>query len=251
MSAKNTGSGIVITVSDDGRGISQAKVVEAARRHGADMSHGHAPTNEELLSMIMLPGVTTRSSVDEESGRGVGLDAVREAIEKMKGSITLATEEGKGTSFFIHIPQTLAIMNCIALEASGTVFMVPAPDIYKMVKPDNKNLIEYPDGSSKILFQGYTVPLLRLDRLMKMERSKKEFERGIIVMIEGESSAAAVYADKLMGQAKVVIKPLPQLLRRLNFDKTGVSGCTIRGDGSVCLIIDADTVLAIARRAGE
>lgn len=246
LTAKNTGSGIMITVSDDGRGIETKQVLRAAENKGIILSASHTLTNNDLLNLIMSPGVTTSGTLSEESGRGVGLDAVREAVERMKGRVSLSTEDGKGTSFFINIPQTLAIMDCLSLEASGSVFMIPVPDVYKIVIPEREKLIEYPDGRSKILFHGYTIPMLRLDRMMKMPQSEKEFESGIIIVIEGETNAVAVYADRLVDQRRVVIKSLPRLLRSLDLEKAGISGCTILGDGSICLIIDAEVALSLA-----
>ncbi|MDO5562475.1 MAG: ATP-binding protein, partial [Synergistaceae bacterium] len=247
LAAKNTGNGITISISDDGRGISAEKVVSAARQRGLTINDEHAPTNDELLSIIMTPGVSTSDSVNEQSGRGVGLDVVRDAVANMKGSVALTTEEGRGTNFIISIPQTLSIMDCIALEASGSVFMMPVPDVYKIVKPNSDDLIEYPDGETKILFQGYTVPMLRMDKVMKMDKSALEFEEGIIIIIEGETCAAAIYADRLIGQKRVVIKPLPRLLSRLRLGQHGIAGCTILGDGSISLIVDAEAMLAIAQ----
>lgn len=245
LSAKNTGSGIVITVSDDGRGISAEKAIEAARKKGIAVKETY--TQSDILSLIMMPGVTTSDKVDECSGRGVGLDAVRAAVEKMRGTVTLDSEEGRGSNFFIHIPQTLAIMDCIGLEASGTTFMLPSPDVYRIVVPDEKELITSPDGTEKLLFDGFAIPLVRLDLLYGLPKSSKPFERGIIAVVEGETSAVAIYADKLMGQYSTVIKPLPELLHRLKIEQIGISGCTTLGDGSMSLVIDADVILSISR----
>ena len=249
MTARSTGSGITITVSDDGRGVCLPQVLEAARRKGVAVRENACYTNSEILQLLTTSGVTTSASVDDYSGRGVGLDALNTAVKKMRGTVSLETEEGRGSSFVISIPQTLAIMDCIKLEASGELYMLPVPDVYKIVVPERKNLLDLPDGKQKLLFQGYTIPLLRLDDVFGLRKSAKEFERGIIAVIEGERSAVGIYADKLMGQQKVVIKPMPPFLRYFDVERIGISGCTILGDGSISLIIDAETMLAKGEEA--
>lgn len=249
MTARSTGNGIIITVSDDGRGVCLPQVLEAARKKGVAVRENACYTNSEILQLLMTSGVTTSATVDEYSGRGVGLDALNTAVKKMRGAVSLETEEGRGSSFVISIPQTLAIMDCIKLESSRELYMLPVPDVYKIVVPEKKNLLDLPDGKQKLLFQGYTIPLLRLDDIFALEKSAKEFERGIIVVIEGEQSAVGIYADKLMGQQKVVIKPMPPFLRYFDVERIGISGCTILGDGSVSLIIDAETMLAKGEEA--
>ncbi|MEG1911392.1 MAG: chemotaxis protein CheA [Cloacibacillus sp.] len=246
MTARNTGNGIIITIADDGRGISLPLVIEAARRKGLPLKETANYTSGEILQLLMTSGLSTNQSVDQYSGRGVGLDAVRVAVKKLRGTITLETEEGRGTCFTISIPQTLAIMDCIKLEAAGSLYMLPVSDIYKIVVPENKNLLTLPDGTQRLLFKGFTIPLLRLDLLFGLPRGEQDFERGIIIVIEGEENACAVYADRLTGQQRAVIKPMPRFLRYFNTEQTGISGCTILGDGSISLIIDAEAMLARA-----
>ena len=249
MTARSTGNGIIITISDDGRGVSLKRVLEAAREKGVAVKEGVSYTSGEILQLLMTAGVTTSEFVDEYSGRGVGLDALNAAVKKMRGTVSMESEEGRGTSFIISIPQTLAIMDCIKLEATRTLYMLPVPDVYKIVVPERKNLLELPGGAQKLLFQGHTIPLLRLDGVFGLEKSGKEFERGIIVVIEGEHSAAAIYADKLMGQQRAVIKPVPGFLQYFGVEKIGISGCTILGDGGISLVIDADAMLAKGEEA--
>lgn len=246
MTARSTGNGIIITIADDGRGISLPLVIEAARKRGLPIKETANYTSAEILQLLMTSGLTTNRSVDQYSGRGVGLDAVKVAVKKLRGTITLDTEEGRGTCFTISIPQTLAILDCIKLEAAGSLYMLPVSDIYKIVVPENKNLLTLPDGTQRLLFKGFTIPLLRLDLLFGLPRGKQDFERGIIIVIEGEETACALYADRLTGQQRAVIKPMPRFLRYFDTEQTGISGCTILGDGSISLIIDAEAMLARA-----
>lgn len=249
MSARSTGNGIVITISDDGRGISLPLVLEAARKKGIPVKETAGYSNAELLQLLMTSGLSTHSQVTQYSGRGVGLDAVRASVRKLRGTITLESEEGRGTTFIINIPQTLAIMNCIRLRVAGSLYMLPVADVYRIVVPSENNLITLPDGSNRLLFQNFTIPLLRLDRLFGLSTEEKALTKGIVVVIEGEESACAISADSLEGQQRAVIKPLPRLLRCFGTERIGISGCTILGDGSISLIIDADSMLERAKEA--
>ena len=242
VAAKNTGTSILISVSDDGRGIDAEKVAQAAAQNG--VTPAVPRTAEELLDLLAQAGVTTSSHADEMSGRGVGLDVVRTAVHKLRGSIRLETAVGSGTTFHIRIPQSLAVMDCICLGVGESLFLLPSLDIYAIQPPHPDDLIRYPDGRLLLRFQEHSLPLIDLGAYYGL-RPAVEPTTGILAILEGETNAVAVYADELLPSERAAIKPLPALLETLGLRARGIAGCTILNDSRIGLVLDAGTLLTL------
>ena len=244
MIAKNIGSEIVITIADDGAGLNPEVLLRKARENGLLTKPESEYTEKEIFGLIMLPGFSTNKEVTEFSGRGVGMDVVRKNIEKVGGTLSIDSERDKGTTFIIKIPLTLAIVDGMELEIGSTIYTLPIASITQSFKIyDNSQILHNTDGTEMIMLRGECFPLIRLHRLFDVETQITELGDGIVILIENGTSAACLFADKLLGEQQVVVKPFPTFLNKYAIKQIGLSGCTILGDGSISLILDANALL--------
>ena len=244
MIAKNIGSEIVITIADDGAGLNPEVLLRKARENGLLTKPESEYTEKEIFGLIMLPGFSTNKEVTEFSGRGVGMDVVRKNIEKVCGTLSIDSERDKGTTFIIKIPLTLAIVDGMELEIGSTIYTLPIASITQSFKIyDNSQILHNTDGTEMIMLRGECFPLIRLHRLFDVETQITELGDGIVILIENGTSAACLFADKLLGEQQVVVKPFPTFLNKYAIKQIGLSGCTILGDGSISLILDANALL--------
>ena len=244
MIAKNIGSEIVITIADDGAGLNPEVLLRKARENGLLTKPESEYTEKEIFGLIMLPGFSTNKEVTEFSGRGVGMDVVRKNIEKGGGTLSIDSERDKGTTFIIKIPLTLAIVDGMELEIGSTIYTLPIASITQSFKIyDNSQILHNTDGTEMIMLRGECFPLIRLHRLFDVETQITELGDGIVILIENGTSAACLFADKLLGEQQVVVKPFPTFLNKYAIKQIGLSGCTILGDGSISLILDANALL--------
>lgn len=246
MSAQNVGGEIVITIADDGRGLDTDKILRKAANNGLLIKSESEYTEKEIFNMIMLPGFSTNEAVTEYSGRGVGMDVVRKNIEKVSGSISVESVKGAGTTFTIKIPLTLAIVDGMELLVGNTVFTLPITSIKQSFKiSDPKQVIVNTDGTEMIMLRGDCYPIIRLHNVFGLDTQVTDLCEGIIIQIESGHQVACIFADELIGEQQVVVKPFPVFLNRYNVKGKGLSGCTILGDGSISLILDANNLLTV------
>lgn len=242
VTARNAGTSVVLSVADDGRGIATDKVVEAARRAGVQ-PQGDAPG--ELLRLLLRAGVTTSDQPDEMSGRGMGLDVARAAIEALRGSISMETAAGVGTTFHVRIPQSLAVMDCLCLGSGESVFLLPSLDVYRLLRPQAEDWMLEPDGQRLLRFQGHCLRTHDLGALYGVRAGAADNAAGVVAVLEGEHSAVAVYADALLGSRRAAVKPLPALLNALGLRERGISGLTVLSEDQIGLILDAEALLRL------
>ena len=244
ISAKNAGGEIVITIADDGRGLDKAGILRKARENGILTKPEEEYTEKEIYHMIMLPGFSTNKEVTEFSGRGVGMDVVRKNIERVGGTLSIESTPGEGTTFIISIPLTLAILNGMALSVGNSTFTLPITSIRQSFKLGNEQKLIYnTDGSEMILMRGECYPLIRLHEVFHLETPITELSDGILIQIESGERIACVFADELVGERQIVVKPFPPFLGKYEIKKSGLSGCSILGDGSISLILDANSLM--------
>lgn len=246
MEAKNVGGEIVITISDDGKGLDAAKLLDKARRNGLLTKPESEYSDKEIYNLIMLPGFSTNQAVTEFSGRGVGMDVVRQNIEKVGGSISIDSERGVGSTFTIKIPLTLAIVDGMELAVGDTIFTLPITSIQQSFKISSPEEILYnTDGSEMIMLRGKCLPIIRLHRIFNFETDVTDIADGILILVEGgREEEACIFVDELLGEQQVVVKPFPSFLGKYAVKRMGLSGCTILGDGSISLILDANNLLS-------
>lgn len=244
LSAYNTSGEVIIVVADDGGGINPEKVLAKAERNGILSRPASDYSEKEILNMIMLPGFSTNEQVTEFSGRGVGMDVVKKNIEKIGGSVSVESKYGEGTSFIIKIPLSLSIVDGMEIGVGDSIFAIPINAISSSFKALPEQLVKDTNGSEMIMLRGECFPLIRLYELYGLEPKTKDLYEGIIILVETDGKKACVFADELIGEQQVVVKPFPRLLSNYNIKQNGMSGCSILGDGSITIILDVDNIMS-------
>jgi two-component system chemotaxis sensor kinase CheA len=241
LSAYQQGGNIYIDVIDDGRGLDRERIVAKAVELGL-VGDGDLLTDEQAWSLVFHPGFSTAARVTEVSGRGVGMDVVRQNVEALGGAITIHTAPGTGTRFRIKLPLTLAIMDGQALRVGDQQYILPLVAIRETVRPVRGSIHTIGPGAELAIVHGDPLPIVRLHRLFGVPSSTTDPTAGLLVVVEHDGHVAALLVDELLGQQQVVIKSL-----EANYMKVrGIAGATILGDGRVALILDVAGVVALA-----
>ncbi|MEG2769388.1 MAG: chemotaxis protein CheW, partial [Oscillospiraceae bacterium] len=244
MSAQNIGGEIVITIADDGAGLDTERILAKARKNGTLTKPESEYTEKEIFNMIMEAGLSTNEQVTEFSGRGVGMDVVRKNLESVGGSVSVDSKRGAGSTFTIKIPLTLAIMDAMELAVGEQIFMLPITSIRQSFKvTDESDVIVNTDGSEMILIRGECYPIVRLHSKYNIKTKCDKLEDGILIWVENDRSAVCLYVDELLGEQQMVAKPFPSYFGIYDLKGAGLSGCTILGDGSISLILDANCII--------
>ncbi|NIZ18631.1 chemotaxis protein CheA [Entomospira culicis] len=239
LKASNQGNMVVIEITDDGAGIDVEAVKAKAIERGI-LSAGKVISDQEAFHLIMEPGFSTAKQITDISGRGVGLDVVRKSIEKLNGEITIWSEYGKGSTFTIKLPLTLAIIQGLMVRVADSIYVIPITSVLESfrIKPE---VIMHLDGYEVFNVREDVVSILRLSKLFQLPSEEKSADYNFIVVVGTEEKKIGLMVDALIGEEDVVIKPL-----RDQYTSTpGVAGATILGDGSVSLIVDVGQLLAL------
>ncbi len=189
----------------------------------------------------MAPGFSTKEAVTEYSGRGVGMDVVHTNIKKLRGSITIDSESGKGTMFIIRIPLTLAIIDGMKVEIGNEIYIIPSLNIKEVFRSGSYEIVKNPNGEEHSIVRGNCYKIHRLADILGIE--SKDKNEGIMILVESEIGNICIIVDKIIGQQNVVIKPIPQLLTQFEKVQSYMSGCSILEDGSISLIFDVNSII--------
>lgn len=243
LTAQNASGEVVITVSDDGAGIDPEKIMNKARKQGILTKPESEYTEKEIQNLILLPGFSTNEQVTEFSGRGVGMDVVKANVEKCGGTIIVDSKKGVGTNFIIKIPLTLAIIDGMEITVGDLVFTVPIATIRESFKAESSQILRDTQNNEMIMIRGVCYPILRMHEKFGIDTEITDLEDGILLLVETDNKSVCIFADKLIGEQQVVVKPFPAYLNKYNIKGEGLSGCTIMGDGSISLIIDTNTLI--------
>lgn len=243
LSAMNASGEVIIRVADDGAGINTEKVLKKAEAQGLLSRPASDYSDHEINQFILLPGFSTNTVVTEFSGRGVGMDVVKKNIEKSGGTLSLESTRGKGTTFIIKIPLTLAIIDGMEIKVGDTILTVPISTIKQSFKINSSQVITDTNGCEMIMIRGVCYPILRLHDKLSLDTGCRAFEDGILILVESDGKSVCLFADKLIGEQQVVVKPFPQYLAPYDLKGHGLSGCTIMGDGSISLIVDVNSII--------
>lgn len=238
LSATTAGERIVVKIADDGRGIDRNLVLARAKARGLNDAVS-AIDDAALLDLICTPGLTTREDADRESGRGVGMDVVKKAIEELGGILSLTTSRGKGTTFTIELPLTLAVAEALIVSVNGQRFAVPQPAVREVleVQSDATNVLE---NNELISYRGKALPLLRLARVFEMN-----YQRGSkfhVLVIGEETDPVGLAVDRILGQREIVVRAIKDPLAQ----SKGIAGATELGDQRVVLILDTGALRQLA-----
>lgn len=250
LSAYQQGSQVVIEVADDGQGIDLARVrQEAVKRGLIQQQRGSELADEQLFQFLFIPGFSTSETVTEISGRGVGLDVVRERIAKLKGIVEINSVQGKGVRFVLKMPLTLGITESLFVACGSETFALPVENVVETLRISTED-VHTTEAKEAITVRGQIMPLVRLNELFGLPQrgiiEKKFFP---VVIAQSVEKRIGILVDQLLGRQEIVRKNLSGPLKNIQ----GISGATILGDSRVILIVDIPQIIdaaesAVARR---
>ncbi len=244
LSAAHTGSEVIISISDDGQGMDPEKILAKAERNGILTKPASEYSQKEALALLMLPGFSTNEEVTEFSGRGVGMDVVKKNVESVGGTISLSSEVGKGSCTTLKIPLTMAIADGMEVSVGKSMFTIPIANIRQSFKAQKEDVILDSNGNEIIKCLDDFYPIIRVHELYNINTEITSIEDGILLWVETADKSYCLFVDELLGEQQVVVKPLPSFLGNFNIKNSGISGCTILGDGNISLILDIRTLYA-------
>jgi two-component system chemotaxis sensor kinase CheA len=239
LSACHESGSILIRIDDNGRGIQRDRVLQRAWERGL-VERGVVPPERELLNLIFEAGFSTAEKVTNLSGRGVGMDVVRRNIEALRGSVTIASQPGQGSSIEIRLPLTLAIIDGFLIGVGASKFIFPLEAVVEVIESRSTATAHDARGRGVVELRGKVLPVVNLRTLYALD--SPEPERCSIVVIRSGAHRYGVMVDQLLGQHQTVIKPLGRMFRSLR----GMSGSSILGTGEVALIFDASSLGQLA-----
>ncbi|MDR0943094.1 MAG: chemotaxis protein CheW [Ruminococcus sp.] len=243
LAAYNASGEVIITITDDGEGLDAQKILAKAENQGILTKPANEYTDKEIYHLIMLPGFSTNDVVTEFSGRGVGMDVVRQNIEKIGGSVSVDSKFGYGSVFTIKIPLSLSIVDGMEISVGDSIFTIPINSIKESFKVRPNQLVKDTSGREMIMIRGEVHPLIRLYDLYGLESKYTDLNDGIVIHVEADGRFACMFADELIGEQQVVVKPWAQLLNNFGVKSHGMTGCSILGDGSITIILDVATII--------
>ncbi|OIQ91275.1 chemotaxis protein CheA [mine drainage metagenome] len=246
LNAFHEGGHIIIEITDDGRGLNLDRIRQKAIQNGLTTeSELDQMSDQQIAQFIFRAGFSTAEKVTSVSGRGVGMDVVRTNIEKIGGTIELKTQAGKGTSFIIKIPLTLAIVSALIVECGGERFAIPQISVLELVRTtaNSEHGVEVINNAPVLRLRDRLLPLVSLRKLLRLGEDEGRAETFIVVTQVG-TYTFGIIVDRVFDTEEIVVKPVAPILRHINM----FSGNTILGDGSVIMILDPN---GIAGSTGE
>ena len=237
LSARHTGSEVIIEIKDDGQGANIQAVLNKAIRQGlADPSQEYS--QKEILNFLMMPGFSTNTEVTEFSGRGVGMDVVKKNVADVGGTVSISSEWGKGMTTTLKIPLTMAIMDGMEVSVGSSLFTIPINNIRSSLKVADGDIVYDPAKGEMMKMLDSFYPVIRAKELFQMDEGHDRIEDGILIWVEAGDRSYCLFVDELLGQQQIVVKPLPAYVNSFNVKSCGITGCSIMGDGSISIILD-------------
>jgi two-component system chemotaxis sensor kinase CheA len=241
LKAYHRGGNIIIEISDDGRGLDRQKILEKAIRAGR-VHAGDDLSDDEIYRLIFLPGVSTAEKVTDVSGRGVGMDVVKKAVEKLRGKIDIKSTPGKGVTFITSFPLTMAIIDGMIVRVGNQRYILPTTAIRQALRPTEEQYTTVTGKGEMINVMGNLMPLLRLSDVFGIQAERKMPWEAISIVVEAEGRMKCIQVDEILGKTEVVIKSLGEALKRVR----GIAGGAIMGDGQIGLILDVEGLFYLA-----
>jgi len=239
LTAYQSGNNVIIEVTDDGAGINTQKIRAKAIENGiVTKDEAAAMSQQEAIELLFRPSFSTADKITGLSGRGVGLDVVKTKIEQLGGTVEVETQSGKGSSFLIKLPLTLAIYQALLVNVGTEKYAIPLGAIYQIYNWQAED-VKTVQGQDVILLRNMVVPITRLANSLEVpdSNSKAQKQLKIVIVRKGEKLTGLV-VDSVIGQQEIVIKSLGKLLSGIKY----LAGATILGDGNVALIIDVNSI---------
>lgn len=236
ISAEQANGQMIITIKDDGRGIDAERVALKALENGQiDNNQFDSMTDSDKAMLVFGAGVSTAKEVTDISGRGVGMDVVKTNIQKLGGAIKLDTEKGYGTTIIIMLPLTLAILDGLDIAVGDQKYILPLSSIVESLQPSSDMIKKIGDGTQDLLMlREEFIPVVRLHNLFGIEPTFDKLEDGMLIVVKSGNTKVAISIDEFLNQHQVVVKPLDKNFRSVD----GIGAATVRGDGSIGLILD-------------
>ncbi len=248
LSARHTGSEVIIEIQDDGKGADCQAVLNKAIRQGlADPDQEYS--QKEILNFMMMPGFSTNTAVTEFSGRGVGLDVVKKNVGEVGGTVSLFSEWGKGMKTTLKIPLTMAIMDGMEVSVGESIFTIPINNIRSSVKVTEADVIHDPARGEMVRLLDNFYPIIRARDIFQMDEGCDNIEDGILMWLEAGERSYCLFVDELLGEQQIVVKPLPSYVNSFNIKHYGINGCSILGDGSISIILDVANLYNAAQNS--
>jgi len=240
LDAHHEGGNIVVEVSDDGAGLNHAAIAAKAQQRGL-IEADHDLSDDEIAELIFQPGFSTADQATDLSGRGVGMDVVRRNVRDLGGSVGVRSATGKGSTFTITLPLTLAIIEGLVTAVGSERYIVPLISVVESLRLHPDAVRKIAGGGEVFSFRNAYLPILRLHQAFSCADAVTAIERGIVVVVEDGTRRVGLLVDALVGQQQAVIKSLEAHYRRVR----GISGATVLSDGSVALIVDVGGIVQL------
>jgi two-component system chemotaxis sensor kinase CheA len=239
LTARHEEGEVWVTIEDDGRGLNKEKILEKAISKGLIEGDGSDLTDKQINNLIFAPGFSTAAKITDISGRGVGMDVVKKNLEKIKGKIDVYSTPGQGSKIILRIPLTLAIIDGMIVRVGTASCIVPTLSMLEAFRPVAEQITTTPDGEELAKVRENFLPIIRLYEILGKKPDSSKLEDGILIVLEYQETRFCLFIDEILGQQQTVIKGLSNFIGNV----PGVSGCTILGDGNVCLILDVGTLV--------
>ncbi len=241
LEACQKGGGVVVEIADDGQGLQRDKILSKAVERGL-VPAGTELSAEQINEMIFLPGFSTADGVSDMSGRGVGMDVVRNNIRSIGGSVKVNSQPGEGTRFTIRLPLTLAIVDGLSVLIGSQTYILPLDSVVESICIKKEQISRPAGGPELLALRKEYLPVIRLYEQFEITPRSTDLTQGILVVVEADGQKAGLYVDDLLGQQQVVIKSLETHYQKVE----GVAAATILGNGSVALILDITSLVSLA-----
>ncbi|MBR1764041.1 MAG: chemotaxis protein CheA [Ruminococcus sp.] len=253
LSAGYDNGEVVISCEDNGAGMDASALLAKAKKKGILTKPESEYSESDCFQLIMAAGFSTNETVTEYSGRGVGMDVVKKNIEKVGGKMLIDSVYGKGSKFTIRIPLSLSIIDVLDVTAGESDFSVPITSVSEIFRAEESQLIKDPDGTELVMLRDECLRVVRLTEAFELKGEKKPLCEGIMLRCREAGFDAVLFADELLADQQVVVKPLSPLLSKFDLKRRGLSGCSILADGSITLIADVGEIFSAAgvRRTAE
>ncbi len=233
LTARYSGNEIVVEIHDDGRGLQRQKILDKAKKQKLISGDTDHLSDQEVWALIFEPGFSTAANVTEISGRGVGMDVVKKNIEKLRGRVTVQSIENQGTTISLHIPLTLAILDGITFRAGDMLFALATTDVQEFQNFDVSKLHRSVNSTVFYHLRDQTIPFVGLKDFYRRNNTTSA-EHPVVLIVRHHHKQLALLVDEVVGTQQIVMKSLPERMR----DLRAVGGCTVMGNGEVCLILD-------------
>jgi two-component system, chemotaxis family, sensor kinase CheA len=243
LAAYHASGNVVVELQDDGRGLNREQIVAKAVAKGL-IESDKGMTDGEVFNLIFGAGFSTAEQVTDLSGRGVGMDVVRRGVEALRGRVDIASEPGRGSTFTLRLPLTLAITDGMLVRVGEERYIIPTVNIHTSFRPVADALSTVVGRGEVVMLHGEVIPVVRLHRVFGVDDAEQDPARGILVVMGSAERRCAALVDELLGQQQFVAKALGEGVGKV----AGVAGGAILGDGRVGLILDTAEVVSLAGR---